>query len=183
MVTLSADSATHDQPIAGAIARLEGLLGRRPGFGRGTSTSVTTLREGLQCFTEEGPWHLDSDMSRAFGGSAAAPPPGVLLRASFGSCLAMGYRLRAAKHGVDLTSVRVTVEADSELEGMLTTDAPAPAGWTQFRYHVEVESAAPVAEVQHVLDEGDRLSPLLDALARTNTVLRTTSIRASGVPA
>ena len=55
----------------------------------------------------------------ALGGTGAAPTPGVLLRAALGSCMAMSYRLRAAKHGVELTSVRVTVEADSELAGML----------------------------------------------------------------
>lgn len=171
----------HGQVIAGALARLENLLGRRPGFGRGTNTSVTTVREGLRCSSEEGPWHVESDMSQAFGGGTAAPSPGVLLRASLGSCLAMGYVLRAAKHGVELAVIRVTVEADSELAGMLDPTASAPPGWTEFRYHVEIESPAPVVEVQHMLDEGDRLSPLLDALARTNRLRRTTSIRTAGV--
>lgn len=166
--------------VADAIERLEGLLERRPGFGRGTSTSVTTAGEGLRCSSEEGPWRVDSDMSKSFGGGDGAPSPGVLLRASLGSCLAIGYKLRAAKHGVELTSVRVTVEADSEVAGMLDTDAPAPPGWTEFRYHVEVESPAPATEVERVLDEGDRLSPLLDALARSNLLRRTTSIRTGG---
>lgn len=169
--------------IAGAVARLEGLLARRPGFGRGTTTSVTTVEEGLRCSTDEGPWHVASDMSQAFGGGAAAPSPGVLLRASLGSCLAVMYKLRAAKHGVELTLVRVTVEADAELAGMLDTSAAAPPGWTEFRYHVEVESPAPAAEVQRVLDEGDELSPLLDALGRQNRLCRTISIRAVAVPA
>lgn len=82
--------------------------------------------------------------------------------------------------GVELTSLRVTVDADSALAGMLDPAAAAPPGWTAFRYHVEVESPAPVADVQQVLDEGDQLSPLLDALARANDLHRTTSIRTPG---
>ena len=54
----------------------------------------------------------------------------------------MCYQLRAAEHGVELTSVRVTVETDSELRGMLQCDAAAPPGFTEIRYHVEVESPA-----------------------------------------
>lgn len=182
LTTASAADEVESRParIAGAVARLEHLLDRRPGFGRGMSTSVTTVTDGLRCTTEEGPWHLESDMSPAFGGDASAPSPGALLRASLGSCLAMGYRLRAARRGVELTLVRVTVEADAELAGMLDADSPAPPGWTEFRYHVEVASPAPANEVQRVLDDGDRLSPLLDALARSNRMRRTTEIRAVG---
>ena len=55
----------------------------------------------------------------ALGGDGSAPSPSVLVRAALGSCMAMTYRLRAARAGVELTSVRVTVETDSELAGML----------------------------------------------------------------
>jgi uncharacterized OsmC-like protein len=93
--------------------------------------------------------------------------------------MAMSYRLRAAKHGIELTSIRVTVEADSEIAGMLSCDATAPPGFTEIRYHVEIESSATPAEVTRVVDEGDRLSPLLDVFTQANTVRRTTSIRSS----
>ena len=59
-----------------------------------------------------------------------------------GACLAMGYQLRAAEHGIELTSVRVTVETDSEMCGMLQCDAAAPPGFTEIRYCVELESPA-----------------------------------------
>jgi uncharacterized OsmC-like protein len=95
--------------------------------------------------------------------------------------MAMSYRLRAAKHGVELTSLRVTVEADSELAGMLLVDAPAPPGFTEVRYHVEIESPASPDEVARIIDEGDRLSPLLDVLSRANALRRSMSIQSSGV--
>jgi uncharacterized OsmC-like protein len=166
--------------IADAIERLESAVDRRRGFGVGTSRSVTLWTDGLRCSTEEGRWRLDADLPGALGGNGSAPTPGVLLRAALGSCVAMNYVLRAAKHGIELTSVRVTVEADSEIAGMLSCDAAAPPGYTEIRYHVEIESPASQDDVTRVIDEGDRLSPLLDVFGRVNTIRRTTSIRSSG---
>lgn len=163
--------------IAAALERLEVAVERRSGFGIRTCRSTTRLVDGLRCSTEEGPWQMPADLPETLGGSGAAPTPGVLLRAALGSCMAMSYKLRAERHGVELTSIRVTVETDSELAGMLMTDATAPPGFTALRCHVEVVSSAPEDEVKRVLDEGDRLSPLLDVMARDHDIRRTTSIR------
>lgn len=165
--------------IANAIERLQVAVERRSGFGVGTCRSVTTAIDGVRCSTQEGSWQVDTDLPPALGGNAASPTPSVLLRAALGSCMAMSYQLRAAKHGVELTSIRVTVEADSELAGMLLVDAAAPPGFTELRYHVEIESPDPLEAVLRIIDEGDQLSPLLDVVVRGNVVRRTTSIRPS----
>ena len=130
------------QRIAAALQRLNGTLARRRDFGRHTGSSVTTLVDGLRCQTEAGGWTIVSDLRPAFGGEGSAPTPSVLLSSALGACLAMGYQLRAAEHGIELTSVRVTVETDSELGGMLRCDAAAPPGFTEIRYRVELESPA-----------------------------------------
>jgi uncharacterized OsmC-like protein len=92
----------------------------------------------------------------------------------------MGYVMRAARHGVELTSVRVTVEADSEVAGMLICGAEAPAGYREIRWHVEAESPADEASVRRILDEADSLSPILDLVGRANAVSRTTAIQPVG---
>jgi uncharacterized OsmC-like protein len=163
-----------------ALVRLERLVQRRSGFGCGTSTAVTTIDDGLRCTTAEAGWVTTADLPAALGGDGAAPSPGMLLRAALGSCMAMSYRLRASRRGVQLESVVVTVETDSELAGMLFDDAPAPPGFTALRYHVEIASTSPPAEVERVIEEGDRLSPILDSLSRQQAVCRTVSITAIG---
>ncbi len=162
--------------IANAIERLEHAVERRPGFGVGTNVSVTNMTSGLRCDTREAEFSTYADLSPALGGDGSAPTPGALMRAALGSCMAMSYRLRAAKHGIQVGSIRVTVETDSELAGMLSCDASVPPGYTEIRYHVEIESSAPVDEVTRIIDEGDRLSPLLDALTCANVTRRSTSI-------
>ena len=89
----------------------------------------------------------------------------------------MGYQLRAAEDGIELTSVRVTVETDSELCGMLRCDAAVPPGFTEIRYRRR-SSRAPLVRVTSSgsSTRADRLSPVLDALTRANRVQRTVSI-------
>lgn len=169
-----------DTDIAAAIERLESAVARRSGFGTTTNRSVTTSSDALRCSTEEGAWRIDTDLPATLGGDGSAPAPGVLLRAALGSCMAMSYRLRAARHGIELTSIRVTVETDATLAGMLSTDTSTPPGFTEVRYHVEIESPASPDDVGWIVDEGDRLSPMLDVFTRRNVLRRTTTIRTSG---
>ena len=88
----------------------------------------------------------------------------------------MTYRLRAAERGIELTSVRVTVEAESERPRDARRRRRAPPGFTAVRYHVEIESPAPSREVERVVELGDRLSPVLDMLTRRTPIERTVSI-------
>ena len=166
-----------DEPIRNAIERLEVAVERRSGFGAGTNRSVTTCSEGLQCSTEEGDWRVPTDLPAALGGRATAPTPGALVRAALGACMAMSYRMRAVRHGIEVTSITVTVETDSELVGMLSCGSDVPPGFIGVRYHVEVESPAPTDVVEGLLDEADRLSPILDVFVRANDVRRTVEIR------
>jgi uncharacterized OsmC-like protein len=163
--------------IAEALARLEAVVRRRPEFARDTNRSTTTLTAGLRCVSEEGSWSLHTDMPPTIGGEGSAPTPGVLGRAALGSCLAIGYQLRAARLGVELTSIRVEIEADSDDAGMLFADADARPGYSAVRYHVEITTNVPDDVVAQILDEGDALSPYRDVFAGATPMTRTSTIR------
>lgn len=164
------------QRIADALKRLNGAVARRPEFGHYTGSTVSTLVEGLRCSSETGGWTIATDLRPGMGGDGSAPTPTALLSSALGACLAMGYQLRAAEHGIELTSVRVTVETESELCGMLQCDAVVPPGFTEIRYCVELESPDRTSDIERIVDLADRLSPVLDALTRANRVQRTVSI-------
>ena len=171
-----ANGPAGDVRIAAAVTRLEAAVERKIGFGRATNTATVTLVDGLRCCSEEGAWSIATDLPPGLGGSGSAPTPGVLLRAALGSCLAMGYRLRAARRGIPVRSIQVTVESDSEIDGMLRTTSTAPPGFTAIRYHVELDTSAPAEDIEAMLDEADQLSPILDAVGRANQVRRSLSI-------
>lgn len=175
MSTLPTTDATTE--IAAALARLRAAC-RRPGFGHRVTTSVSTLGDRLRCTTVDGPHAFETDLPRALGGDGAAPSPTVLLRTALGACLAISYRMHAATLGVELTAVTVTVDTESALVGMLDPAGGARPGFTRVRYHVDVTSPAPAADVERALDLADRLGPVLDLLTRPTAVDRTVTITA-----
>ena len=162
--------------LSAALDRLENTVRIRPSLGVGTERSVSTITDGLRCTTVEGAHHFETDLPDSMGGEGSGPSPGVLGRAALGSCLAMGYQMRAARLGVEMTSLSVEIEADFDVVGMLSTDSTARPGYSEVRYHVSVESSAPEADILRVLDEGDALSPYRDVFSAQTPMKRTVSI-------
>jgi uncharacterized OsmC-like protein len=169
------------QDIGASIQRLERAVAERPGFGVATGQAVATLSHGLHCTVEDGPWHLEADLAPGIGGTAGAPTPTALVRVALASCMAMSYRLRAARRGVTLSSVRVMVETESAVAGMLQRASDEPAGFRSIRYHVDIDSPAPPHQVMEVIEEGDALSPVLDVLTTAHAVARTVTIAEAAV--
>lgn len=131
----------------------------RPSIGRGTAVTKVRLTDGLACEIEEGPWKLRADMSPKSGGAGSGPNPGILGRGALGSCLAIGYAMWAARRGVAIDDLAVTVEADYDTAAEY---ALAPQqGYGQVRCMVEVTSKAPAERVREVLEEANQASSYL----------------------
>ena len=96
-------------------------------------------------------------------------------RAALGSCLAIGYAMRAAKLGVPMAGIEVEVQADYD-DGALFGVGDAPPGYSEIRYIVTLETEAPEADVLKVLDEADVHSPYLDVFRRAQRCTRTVRI-------
>ncbi len=132
----------------------------RPSHGCGTAVTKVRLREGLACEIEEGKWRLIADMSGKSGGADSGPNPGILGRASLGSCLAIGYAMWAARRGVTIRSLEVEVQADYDTRAEYGLDAVRP-GYRQVRCIVTAASDAPAEELRRVLEEANQASSYL----------------------
>ncbi len=157
--------------IKTAFERSIKALSLRPSLGLGTGISKTTIRNGLTCEIEEGPWHFKADMPEQAGGNAQGPTPGVYGRGALGSCLAMGYMMHAAYRNVPIQTLQVEVQADYD-DGALFGVTNVPPGYLDVRYIVTVESDAPEEEILRVLDEADGHSPYLDIFSRAQQCRR-----------
>ena len=156
MTTL--ETANRSERIAAALSRLRAALDSRPELGRAkVATSVAQLVGGVRCTVTEHQWQVDSDLAAPLGGDGNAPAPAALMRAALGACLAMGYQLRAAEAGITLDHVRVTVESESDVRGLLGMGDSAPPGFTALRYHVEIDSPATAEELTPLIELGDAL--------------------------
>ncbi len=164
--------------IKSAFERVAGAMVRRPALGHGTGIAKIRVDRGLRCEIREGPWTLAADMPEQAGGTGSAPTPGVLGRAALGSCLAMGYMMYAAKMDVAFNALEVEIQADYD-DGALFGVTDGPAGYSEVRYVVSVDSDAPEADIMRVLDTAEAHSPYLDIFSRAQRCLRDVRIRTS----
>ena len=159
------------EQIRSTFERNAKAMAMRPSVGRGTARTKVTVRDGLTCDVEDGPWKLAVDMSAKSGGDGRAPDPGVYGRTALGSCLAIGYVLWGSKLGVTFSRVEVEVQADYDSGGYHGV-ADTPPGYSQVRAVVSVETDASEADVLKVLDEADAHSPYHDVFTRAIDVRR-----------
>lgn len=129
--------------IREAVEKVSHVLATQPDKARSRNQPATaSLSDGLKCLvTGPNGEEVRTDMPRGIGGEASAPNPGWLLRAALASCNATCIALRAAKLGVELSRLEVTVSSDSDQRGMLGVADNVDAGLQNLQ--VDVLIAAP----------------------------------------
>lgn len=171
---------TKTEKIKTALERCQKVFTLRPAMGRSTATSHIRLNQGLSFDVSEGNWKFSVDMPEGIGGDNSAPTPGVYGRAAFGSCLAIGYMMKASLMGLDIKNLEVEVQADFDDGALIgTADKSVPPGYLEIRYAVTVESDEPEEKIMAMLDEGDEHSPYLDVFTRPQKCIRTVNILSS----
>jgi len=154
----------QQESIKQAIERNVRVITARPSVGQGRAVTRATLKPGLACEVQEGPWTLHVGMTDKYGGTNSGPNPGVLGRGALGSCIAIGFAMWAARLGVPFTSLSVEVQADYDVSGELGVDDDVRPGHSKIHYVVAVESDASEEAIRNWIDIADRKSSWLDNL-------------------
>jgi uncharacterized OsmC-like protein len=156
------------ESIRNAMETASGYLREHPDAAAGTDAPATAVREeGLRVRVEGPKGQVTSDMSESVGGGATAPTPGWLLRAALASCDATLVAMEAARDGVELTDLTVTVESESDFRGVLGVDGSVQPGPLAIR--VRIELAAPDAsedQLREIVQRAELHSPVRDAVVR-----------------
>jgi uncharacterized OsmC-like protein len=156
------------EEIRSAIEKASGYLAENPEAATATDAAATAVREEGLRFRIEGPkGALTSDMSESVGGGASAPTPGWLLRAALAACDATLVAMEAAREGIELSELAVSVESDSDFRGVLGVDGGAHPGPLAIRTRIEL--AAPDAteeQLREIVQRAEERSPVHDALVR-----------------
>jgi uncharacterized OsmC-like protein len=126
--------------IRNAIDTLSSAITADPAKARSKPAPATArVVSGLQCEVS-GPNNarLVTDMAPALGGAASAPNPGWILRGALASCTATVIAMRAAKLGIALSELEVTVDTESDLRGVLGMDPKVSARHAVMRMKVKI---------------------------------------------
>jgi uncharacterized OsmC-like protein len=159
------------QRIKSAFERNGRAIELRPLLGQKTAVTKARVVEGLHCETEEGRWKLTIDASEKSGGTGAGPDPGFVVRSALAACFAMGYVTWAAHLDVPIANVEVELQADFDARGQHGMGG-IPAGYSEIRYLVRVESTAPESDIRRVAEAADRSSMVGDVFARAHRLER-----------
>jgi uncharacterized OsmC-like protein len=157
------------ESIRTAIETASGHLTVHPEAATATDAAATAVREEGLRFRVEGPkGDVISDMSQTVGGGATAPTPGWLLRAALASCDATLVAMEAARDGVELTDLTVTVESESDFRGVLGVGDSVHPGPLAVRVRIQLAAVnATKDQLREIVQRAESRSPVRDAVART----------------
>jgi uncharacterized OsmC-like protein len=153
------------EALAGAVA----YLTANPADARYRDGAATaTLRDGLVVdVAGPGGEALTTDMVTSVGGTGSAPGPGWIFRAAAASCVATLIAMRAAMLDVTLESLEVTVDSESDDQGILGIDPSVPAGPLSVRVAVGIRSpGTDPARLREIVQWGVDHCPVTDAVTR-----------------
>jgi len=164
----STTSNTDADSIRSAMETASSHLKEHPDAAAGTDAAATAFREGGLRIRVEGPnGALSTDMSKSVGGDASAPTPGWLLRAALASCDATLVAMEAARDGVELTDLTVSVESDSDFRGVLGVDDSINPGPLAVRVRIELAAeGATEDQLREIVRRAESYSPVRDAVVR-----------------
>lgn len=156
------------ESIRSSIERASGHLTEHPEAAVATDTAATAVREEGLRFRVEGPkGDLMTDMSKTVGGGATAPTPGWLLRAALASCDATAVAMEAARRGVELTDLTVTVDSESDFRGVLGVDDSVRPGPLAVRVRIQLAAGnATEDQLREIVRRAESRSPVGDAIGR-----------------
>jgi uncharacterized OsmC-like protein len=111
-----------------------------------------------------------SDHPAVLVGADEGPSPVEALLHAIAACLTAGIANIAAARGIELRSVRSTIEGDIDLQGILGLSDQVRNGYEAMRVHFDIDSPAPAADVEAVVAQSTARSAVFDVLTNGTAV-------------
>ncbi|TAK73725.1 MAG: OsmC family peroxiredoxin [Dehalococcoidia bacterium] len=136
------------------------------GFGNEARVRAFTLGGARNEASRSQPFVIAGDHPAELLGTNQGPMSVELLLAALGHCLSSGWATYGAVMGVSIDALRVEVEGDVDLQGMLALPEPGavPPGYSAIRATYHVRSGAPRDQLEQVAKMAEDLSPTRHSL-------------------
>jgi uncharacterized OsmC-like protein len=116
------------------------------------------------------PYTYDADHPAVLTGLDEAPTPVESLLHAIAACLTAGMANIASARGIELRSVRATVEGDIDLQGILGLSDEVRNGYSAMRVHYEIDSPASAEEIRSLVEQSKARSAVFDVLSNGTNV-------------
>ena len=95
---------------------------------------------------------------------------------ALGGCLTAGIAAVAQQRGIQLRSVRATVAAEMDLQGILGVDPDVRNGFSGVRVDYRVDADATPAEIEALVAQSQKRSAVYDILTNPTAVTVTVTV-------
>lgn len=153
--------------LKAALEQMIAKVRADPAAGRLTFSADTAWKHDMLCearVRDHPPMLVDEPV--ALGGSDAAMNPVELLLVALGTCQEITYAAYAAISGIPLESVKVRVNGELDIRGMLGLGENVPPGYGSITFDTEIESPAGAEAVRELAAMVATHCPVLDTLTR-----------------
>jgi len=116
------------------------------------------------------PFSIEADHPEVFAAPDKAATPVEIVLSALASCLTAGVASVAQNRGIQLRSVKATVEGDMNLHGILGIDADVRNGFSAIRVTFDIDADASKDEIAAVVAQSQKRSAVFDIITNPSNV-------------
>lgn len=113
---------------------------------------------------------FELDHPETFGEDDAAITPVEYVLVGLGGCLSGGIAAVAQNRGIQLKSVKATIEGDMDILGILGADPDVRNGFTNVRVSYEIDADASAEDIEALVAQSQKRSAVFDIVTNPTNV-------------
>jgi uncharacterized OsmC-like protein len=116
---------------------------------------------------------IDADHPKVFASEDNAPTPVELVLSGLAGCLTAGVAAIAQRRGIQLHSVKASLEADMDIQGILGIDDEVRNGFGAIRVHFDISADASEDDIKALVAQSQKRSAVFDVVTNPTNVFVT----------
>ncbi len=137
-------------------------------------THSTSSVEGFYGLGEEhkhvSEYKFDADHPEVFASEDKGATPVEFVLVGLAGCLTAGIAAVAQNRDIQLNSVKATLEAGMDIQGILGVDADVRNGFDGIKVHYDVDANASQEDIEALVAQSQKRSAVFDILANPTNV-------------
>lgn len=121
------------------------------------------------------PFQFDTDHPEIFASEDNGATPVEMVLVGLAGCLGAGIATVAQNRNIQLRSVKATLEAGMDLQGILGVDVNVRNGFDGIKVHYEIDADASPDEIAALVAQSQKRSAVFDIVTNPTDITVTTS--------